>query len=116
MEAKFIINPITKSVQYYITENLDYYLTNPNERTFVYNNGLIVWDSNYRNLANCISYVKIVHRELFDNNTIIIGVLNGACYINRYKTWYNEGIRYKNKEEWFAALTSEQRAVAIWEW
>jgi hypothetical protein len=35
-------------------------------------------------------------------------------YIDGIKSWYLNGVKYKNRSEWFKALTAEQQESYLW--
>lgn len=122
METKSIINPITGLIQYYITENLDYYLANPEGRSFILNNGIIAWDSKNTNYIDNIKYTKRTYPTYFNDTTHVIGVLHcttGSVIESTigtvpYELLYVEGVYYNTKEEWFAVLTPEEKYEVAW--
>lgn len=106
MLTNTIVNPITNYTQYYATDNLQYFLDDNIKRLFVCNDGILIkkWGKD------------IKEEDGYENIIGVIHCSTGPAIIYKGKTslYFLKGLPFKDKEEWFAALISEEREEAIW--
>lgn len=111
MESKFIINPSTNMIQYYYTDNISDYLEAKDKHFSEFKDShfdsfpkKLCVKSNGRLTMTEDDIIGFIHRE--DGPAI--------CYEDGDEVYFLYGKGFNSKEEWFEALTSEQKYKAMW--